>query len=180
MTYNQTQIPVLIHPDPVVTQLQQNVNRVLRNIASNSSSTPTPSTAIGEVKSAFLTESQFQSQMGTNWVLCDGRSVTGSAFAALFGSSTLPDMRATVPRMKDNGANLNPDGDLPLGSYESDAYQSHTHIQTRTTATSGGSGLVGTSSSGSGNAATSNVTEASGGNETRAKSTTINFFIRIN
>jgi len=135
---------------------------------------------IGEVKSAFLTEAQYQAQLGAGWVLCDGRNVSGSTYAALTGNTTIPDMRSTVPRMKDNGAGLNPDGDLALGSYQADQFASHNHTWP-VDITPGSSTIAMQSNQGDNGAVKANVpTTYAGGNETRAKSTTINFFIRIN
>lgn len=133
-------------------------------------------TIIGETKSAFLTESQFQSQAGLNWVLCDGRDVTGSTFATLFGSNNIPDMRATVPRMKDNGKGIDSYGDVALGTYEPDQFASHGHNSTLFGTGAPGTQYVG----GTGGVVGSAVTGAAGGGETNAKSTVINFFIRIN
>lgn len=132
---------------------------------------------IGEKKEAFLDEAQFQAIYGTNWVLADGRDVTGSAFAILFGSTTLPDMRATVARMKDNGRGIDSYGDVPLGSYEPDQFVSHAHNLPYANGIGGGGNVAADSR------ASSNLTGtsyAAGGGETNAKSVVINFFIRIN
>lgn len=59
--------------------------------------------AIGAVQSALITESQFQAQFGTGWVLADGRSVTGSRYATLTGKTTIPDLRGVTLRGKNNG-----------------------------------------------------------------------------
>lgn len=61
--------------------------------------------AIGAIQSAFLTETQFQGQFGTGWILADGRSVTGSRYASLTGSASVPDLRGVVLRGKNNGRN---------------------------------------------------------------------------
>jgi hypothetical protein len=134
---------------------------------------------IGEKKEAFLTEAQFQAIYGTNWVLADGRDVTGSAFAILFGSTTLPDMRATVSRMKDNAAGKDSYGDMPLGTYEADQFASHYHplFTTQFRDVAGGAGG---SSAGVNTSPGYNTTDYAGAGETNAKSTVINFFIRIN
>lgn len=181
MANNQTQIPVIIHPDPAVVQLQQNVNKVLRSLnssLSNLSSTP----YLPEVKMAFCTETQFQASYGTNWILCDGRNVAGSSYSSFPGNTNfIPDMRATFPRMKDNGRGLDPNGDLALGTYEADQFDSHTHgpgspIANYLGAQSGGGVGVGVGA----NVGGAGATAATGGSETAPKATVINMFIRIN
>ena len=39
----------------------------------------------------MLTEAQFQTEIGDSWVLMDGRDVSGSRYATLTGSNTIPD-----------------------------------------------------------------------------------------
>lgn len=181
-------IPKVQTQDRNVNQLQQNIitgiNQLSRAISSNISSAVDASTIVGEVKSAFLTETQIQAQLGAGWILCDGRAVPGSQYETLTGSSSIPDMRGVVPRGKDNGAGLNPDGDLALGTYQADAFNAHTH----------GPGNVYNDGQLVGAGATTRnmlsltpaaanqnmIIGTAGGNETRGKSTTINFFIRIN
>lgn len=46
--------------------------------------------AIGSLQQAFLSEADFQKQMGKNWVLCDGRSVVGSTYEALGYGAAVP------------------------------------------------------------------------------------------
>jgi hypothetical protein len=98
--------------------------------------TRTPLHPVGSVLSAMLTEPQFQSVMGTNWVLIDGRSVSGSDYAALTGLTTLPDARGMSLRASNNGGsaagtrndgNQNPDGVLSLGTFQADNFNSHNH-----------------------------------------------------
>ena len=85
---------------------------------------------IGEIRSAMLTESQFQTLNGTGWVLADGRSVAGSEYQTITGSSTIPDLRGMFLRNQQGtrSDNLgNPDGNLPLGTYTPDDNAAHTH-----------------------------------------------------
>lgn len=157
---------------------------------------------VGTVVPSLLTESQFQSELGTHWVLADGRNVTGTRFASLFGSNTLPDMRGVFLRGKDNGAGK--DSERALGNYQTDAFQGHQHgqmfgsnaghnIPENTTASTGGTyqSSVGNASgyfSGNFNGyqvITSNIYAGSNGtprtdNETRPKNVTVNYFIKIN
>ena len=47
---------------------------------------------IGTVVASMLSETQFQTEHGTGWVLCDGQTVSGSAYATLTGRSSAPDL----------------------------------------------------------------------------------------
>jgi hypothetical protein len=152
---------------------------------------------VGDIKASMLTESQFQSQRTTKWVLMDGRNVSGSDYSVLTGNSTIPDARATVLRMKDNARSLDPAGDPALGSYQADQFAAHRHF------------VANSANSGTNNAITSgnslstkvynsefdtyadnifgvslepNVgrSESVGGSETRVKSVIVNYFIKIN
>jgi hypothetical protein len=153
---------------------------------------------VGDVQASMLTEAQFQAKRNTTWVLMDGRDVTGSDYATLTGNSTIPDARATVLRMKDNGRTLDPSGDPVLGAYQADTFGTHRH-QVATTQSDDFTSSVALSSSrsimqeltDSGGAyrlraqspfpePTVGRTSASGSSETRAKSTIINYFIKIN
>ncbi len=90
---NQSQIPVLQHPDGVITQLQQNTNKGLKNF-SNQTTAATNAiqsmTIVGEVKQAALSESQFQSVAGTNWLFCNGQSCVNTNYSRLTGNSFVP------------------------------------------------------------------------------------------
>lgn len=93
MAGNQRQIPVIQTPDANVTQLQQNSNKVLRNLSNNIISLQTSvneMTIIGEIKIANLTVAQFQSIAGTNWLLTNGQSCVDTAYARLTGNKTVP------------------------------------------------------------------------------------------
>jgi exosome complex RNA-binding protein Rrp4 len=126
----------------------------------------------------MLTTAQFATQYGDNWVLADGRSVTGTLYASVTGLSTIPDMRGTFLRSK--GSTYNPDGDLVLGTLTNSKFKAHTHGL--------GSGLysytpvmpiiVGDSSNME--PLTLVQTQPTGGNETAPVSITVNIFIRIN
>lgn len=161
---------------------------------------------IGEIKASMLTLAQFQAQFGTNWVLADGASATGTKYATLTGAYVLPDCRGVALRGKNNGSTRNPDGDLALGTYQADLYGSHTHAQDAHYHVGGygngagyggysyGSTSVGTPNStqnnnlghashARSNPNTTTVTatnQNSGGNETRMKTVTVNYFIKVN
>lgn len=154
------------------------------------------SSPVGSVKSSLLTLAQFQAQNGTGWVLADGQNVAGSSYASITGSSTVPDMRGQMLRGKNNGRSdgqQNPDGDVALGTQQSDSLQGHWHNTVYATLNpqvggAGTSDAVGTVSApnttGSARARdavtdTVNGTPRTSG-ETRAKNVTVNHFIRVN
>ncbi len=139
---------------------------------------------VGAIMSAYLTETQFQAQMGTGWVLQDGRNVTGSTYAYLTGNSTIPDARGLFIRGSGtNAAQTLQNGGFPsgaaLGGYQQDEFASHTH---NITVNDGpvGAGNVVAESSGSGSGNTLPYALASGGSETRPVSVSANHFIKIN
>ena len=145
---------------------------------------------VGTVIHSMLTATQFAAEYGDNWVLADGRSVTGTKYALVTGASTIPDMRGAFLRAK--GSTYNPDGDLALGQYTSSKFASHDHQEQYVTGGTGpfpafrsttapgtqttiyGQNLSLTSSGSPLN------TVATGSNETAPSSVTVNVFIRIN
>lgn len=135
---------------------------------------------IGEIRSAMVTESVFQQQTHAGWVLADGRNVSGSTFATLTGSSNIPDLRGIYLRGKDHGRGQNPDGDLAVGTFQDDTFLSHGHTIGTNTNGSGGSSVMTTGLPNTNPSASFILSSSSGGNETRPKSVTVNFFIRIN
>lgn len=80
---------------------------------------------LGEIKHSVLTEEQFQSRRGTQWVIMKGQDISGSGLATLLGITNLPDMRGKYPRMLDNGAGIDPA--RTLGSEQGDNLGSHGH-----------------------------------------------------
>lgn len=150
-------------------------------------------TPVGTIVKSMLTEDQFASEAGPGWVLCDGRSVVGSAYEALTLFTVAPDVRGVFTRMKGYGAG----GwfDRPLGFHETDGLQIHNHTNTWTHT----DGLVANASGGfptkdvdsgeekrrtldltNGEIYTRYNIALTGGNETRGRNITCNFFIKIN
>jgi hypothetical protein len=84
---------------------------------------------VGTIKKSILSLAQFQAQMGSGWVLCDGSSAAGTAYGAL-GYSNLPDGRGVFLRGKDNGAGRTTE--LALGAYQECAIYVHDHSGTLT------------------------------------------------
>lgn len=90
---NQRQVPVIQTPDQNVTQLQQNSNKVLRNLSNQIDSLQilmNETEIIGEVKFANLTLEEFQTITGTNWILANGQSSVGTKYSQLTGNNTVP------------------------------------------------------------------------------------------
>jgi hypothetical protein len=141
-----------------------------------------PMPIIGETKSAYLTEAQFQAQAGTGWILIDGRDISGTQFAAIFGSNTLPDARGTFDRMKDNGRGLDTNGDLALGTFENYLTAQHSHPEYAWLNEGGGFTLsvVGAASTFGFYTYTGGMNGGNPGNETAPVATVINKFIRVN
>lgn len=139
---------------------------------------------VGTIIHSMLTTTQFASEYGTNWVLADGRSVTGTLYASVTGNSTIPDMRGAFLRAK--GSTYNPDGDLTIGTYTADKFNSHDHPGAELSSTGGAiTGYTdnwdGYKSHPNSHAVGGNVGVApQGGNETAPRSITVNVFIRIN
>jgi hypothetical protein len=154
---------------------------------------------VGDVKTSMLTEAQFQELHGQTWVLMDGRSVTGSTYETITGSSTIPDARGQFLRGKNNGRSdgqQNPDGDIALGTQTTDKFDSHNHgggDHTHTALEWGNFNNPTSSAARNRIAASSNprrndviigdsgtIVNTEGGNETAPKNITINYFIKIN
>ena len=142
---------------------------------------------IGSTVDAHLTLGQFQSLHGNGWVLADGASCAGSAYAAFTGNTVVPDYRGEFKRGLDNGRGV--DVARVLGTSQAHDFLSHTHFQDAhshpySVNSGGGPGPVtpiGFSSNSSLN--TSQVTatnQNTGGTETRPRNVACNIFIRIN
>ena len=152
---------------------------------------------IGMIVSSMLTLVQFQTINGTGWVLADGSTITGTKYAAITGTSVVPDLRGLHLRGKNNGrvdGNQNPDGEVALGTFQADAYGTHQHNNQARTSYWNGSTMVasqGQAQNGYGTpvpntgwvggySAFDGLTDARGGNETRMKNITVNMFIKVN
>jgi hypothetical protein len=139
---------------------------------------------IGMIVPSMLTLAQFQAINGTTWVLANGASVSGSAYATITGNSTVPDLRGMFLRGKNNGradTNEDPGGERSLGNLQADEFKSHRHD------------LVVYDSAGSGNnyptdyfpnvsvtGTNTTAIQPTGGIETRPKNIAVNYFIKIN
>jgi hypothetical protein len=68
----------------------QEMRQTLRILQAELAEVKNRSFAIGSVQQSFLSEEEFQKQMGKNWVLCDGRQVPGSRWERLGYGATIP------------------------------------------------------------------------------------------
>jgi hypothetical protein len=140
--------------------LSSNFKAIAKQLGASSSSISAGVMPVGSIIQSMLTLAQFQSIVGTSWVLADGGSCSGSVYESITGNSTVPDARSVVLRGKDNGRGLNPAGDVALGTYQADA------VYGGSTYDGGPRVLYGSSGTDYG--------------ETRMKNITVNIFIRIN
>ena len=145
--------------------------------------------AVGDIKASMLTEAQYQAEFGSEWILADGRLVTGSDYHSITGIVNIPDLRGVFLRGKNNGrsdGNQNPDGDLTLGQFTDDKYEAHAHSYTDQYWNGQNTGSIPENNlaSNTGNRPVYNTdtksTVPSGQNETAPKSVTVNYFIKIN
>jgi hypothetical protein len=121
----------------------------------------------------------------SKWTLADGKMVSGTTYAALTANAPIPDLRGLFLRGKNNkrsDGRENPDGDLALGQFQNDQFQDHVHQFNR-----GGDGgsettyaLTGTRNTGDPRGETNYITSGQHGTETRPRSATVNYYIRIN
>ena len=154
---------------------------------------------VGTVVYSMLNAATFSSQQpaGQTWILADGRSIAGLnlAYETLTQSATIPNLCGVFVRGKNNGrndGNQNPDGELVLGQFTADRFQSHDHgggAHTHNTSTQNGAApdfggiIVRIPGAGTFNSATDSsgaIINAQGGTETSPKSVTMNPFIRVN
>ena len=76
-------------------------------------------TQLGDIIPSGLTQTQFQSLRGNNWVLMNGQSITGSDFAVLTGITTLPNMP--------DGFSLIESGNVSMLGTSTGDVKAHTH-----------------------------------------------------
>jgi microcystin-dependent protein len=146
-----------------------------------------PTMPVGTVLQSMLDETTMNANNTGLWVLMDGRDVTNTDYASLTGDTTVPDSRGRFLRMKDHGAGVNPDGDVSLGTNQTDAIQGHYHAtSTAGVNIGGGSGIVQNYAGATGAQHVQGpISDGVNGtprtaSETRAVNTTVNFFIRVN
>jgi hypothetical protein len=90
---NQVQVPVIQSQDPTMTQVQQNANKVFRNINNqvvDLQNQVSQMEIIGEIKFSPISLAQFQAIAGDTWILANGQSSVGTKYASLYGFNTVP------------------------------------------------------------------------------------------
>lgn len=163
---------------------------------------------IGSIIESVLDEADFQALQDYNdpskprFILADGRDVTGYAYVAVTGSSTVPDLRGIFLRGKNNGrsdGNQNPAGDLAIGTLSSGTVGPHSHTYGARGGNGASSGIlpqgaqdvsaganggivINTLPATSGSPASTELigTSNSSGAQTQPTNVTINIFIRVN
>jgi len=145
-------------------------------------------TPIGTKIAAMLTERQFQALNGSEYILMDDRDVTGTKFHEMTGLTTMIDHRGQATRGKNNGrvdGKENADGDVALGTQQTDDNISHRHTHYdiyNADGVFGGTHVSSESETGDGGPVyeLGRTSFAAGGNEARMKSTTKNIFMKVN
>ena len=132
--------------------------------------------AVGSVQQTFLSAVEFESIMGSEWVLADGRDVTGSLYETITGNTTVPDCRGLFLRTV--GGNADP----TIGGTQTDSIAGHTHPQVALIASGGSTGEFPLANQpGGNNSAVANTnTNNNAGTETRPVNITVNTYIKIN
>lgn len=137
---------------------------------------------IGDIKPSLLTSAQM-SAISTDWILANGGSCIGTAYATLTGNNTVPDLRGQFLRGLDTSGTVDKDGQSrTLGSSQSDATAKNgLFLNIRTTDSSSPwhersdiiSGSSPPNNSPSGNAINGDL-------ETRPVNVAVNYFIKVN
>jgi hypothetical protein len=142
---------------------------------------------VGDIKSSLLTAEQFREKHGAVWALMDG----GADFNKLseenpglsqseFPLTSIPDARGKFLRMQNNGiasALGNPEN-TALGGIQSDQLKTHSHKYDDRQNGSASWGLN-THAGGNGFIDKQRTSHATGGQETRPKNVTVNFFVKV-
>lgn len=97
---------------------------------------------IGTIRKSVLSELDFQAENGTNWVLCDGQDITGTAFASIRGVTTAPEMVTAYSFITQIGDNAD------LYAQIEDDVEAHRHAIVHQTAKANGTTRWGNSAIG--------------------------------
>lgn len=145
---------------------------------------------IGTYKKSALSEADFISVNGSNWVLCDGQDITGTDYATLKGVTTAPDLVTEYSHL------IQADDNTITREEIEDSNMSHSHFALEANG-SGGTGYNGAAAIGRtmenrlriGSAtefgATNTdpsvgTTSAEGETEALPNTTKVNFFLKVN
>lgn len=123
---------------------------------------------IGDIQASDMALSTFQLVNGTGWSPADGSTYVGSVYFSGLGLSNVADTRDRVLR------GLGPTYSAPLATTQEDQLGSHAHSYTAPT---GGAGEY---QGGGTDGSVGSTTGSTGGNETRMKNVTVNYFIKVN
>jgi len=108
-------------------QISESINWLSDNVLSD---------PVGTIKVSTYAEPALQAEMGTGWILCDGRSVVGSEYETITGNSNIPDFRGRYLRGANDGGSAagtradslaNPD-DLSPGALQDSSIAPHGHV----------------------------------------------------
>lgn len=163
------------------------VNALDQRLDALESQPVTASAPIGTVIASMLTPAQLALEVaaGEVWVLADGSSHPSSAYAAVTGNANVPDLRGVFLRGQNagrTGAEGNPDAGA-LGAYQADAFRAHDHSISTGTTPDDGCGFGGLNYNAgifsNGGTCSGPATNMTGGDETRPKNVTVNYFIRV-
>lgn len=84
------------------------------------------SLCVGCIQASTLTEADFKALNGNNWVLCDGRDISGSKLAQAIHQTKAPDLRGVFLRGKNYGR-FSEVKELEAGKFEPDQLGRHGH-----------------------------------------------------
>jgi hypothetical protein len=83
---------------------------------------------IGHIERSILTPTQFFTQRDpSQWMLCNGQSCAGTAYATESGNSAVPSAENYFLRMQDGGAYVMPEVDSTFGNTYDDSVGNHGH-----------------------------------------------------
>ncbi len=154
---------------------------VVRAVTPVASAALPPPPRLGEVVASMLDATQFAQVNGSGWVLADGRAVPDTLYAKMV-SSNVPDLRGVYLRGMNYGRDRssgNPDGDLPLGSYQPDQVVRHAHSTIQMIGDNNVDGVDSTTTRSGDHHNEARLTGEFGGSETRPRTVIVNFYIRV-
>lgn len=92
---NQTAIPIIQVSEKDLVQIQQNINKVLRNLNNQIVDLQTQVSqlgVLGEIRFSALTLAQWQAETSTDWILANGQSSVGTIYANRYSLNTVPNI----------------------------------------------------------------------------------------
>jgi len=135
----------------------------------------------GEVVASMLDEAFFQSVYGPDWVLADGRTVTGTWYEELV-SANVPDLRGLFLRGRNydrSKASGNAEGDLVMGTFQAFQVARHSHTCLEMIQNDAVDGVDSVTTHSFEHRNESRQTGEFGGDEVRPNCVTVNFFICV-